>query len=81
MPLTETGDAHLLLMVTPVETTAAPLSDDAMATLMHAERDRTERLLSEPLVDTSSLDAPFLGESQRDAQMDLVGPTWKNARR
>ena len=73
--LTETCEAHLPLIVTHVETTSAPVSDDAMTATIHAELDRKELRPSEHIVDTGYVDAKLLVESQRDDQIDLVGPT------
>jgi transposase len=76
--VTETCEAHLPLIVTHVETTSAPISDDAMTTTIHAELDRKELLPSEHIVDTGYLDAQLLVESQRNYQINLVGPARKN---
>lgn len=46
-----------------------------MTTTIPAERDRKDLLPSEHIVDTGSLDAQLLVESQRDDQRDLVGST------
>jgi transposase len=78
--LTESCEAHLPLIVTHVETTSAPVSDDAMTATIHAQLDRKELLPAEHLVDTGYVDAKLLVESQRDYQIDLVGPTRKNYR-
>lgn len=51
-----------------------------MTTTIHAELDRKDLLPSEHIVDTGYLDAQLLVESQRDYQIDLVGPTRKNYR-
>jgi subtilase family serine protease len=40
--LTETCEAHLLLIITHVETTLALVSDDAMTATIHAELERKE---------------------------------------
>jgi hypothetical protein len=72
--LTERGEADVPFLITPVETTSAPVSDDALTAPIPAELDRTELLPAEHLVGTGSVDATLLVESQRDDQMDLVGP-------
>jgi transposase len=77
--LTETCEAHLPLIVTHVETTSAPISDDAMTATIHAELDRKELLPDEHIVDAGYVDAQLLVESQRDYQIDLVGPARKNS--
>jgi transposase len=76
--LTESCEAHLPLLITHVETTSAPVSDDAMTATIHAELDRKALLPTEHIVDTGYVDAKLLVESQRDYQIDLVGPTRRN---
>jgi transposase len=76
--LTESCEAHLPLLITHVETTSAPVSDDAMTATIHAELNRKELLPAEHIVDTGYVDAKLLVESQRDYQVDLVGPTRRN---
>jgi transposase len=78
--LTETCEAHLPLVITHVETTSAPVSDDAMTATIHAELERKELLPAQHLVDTGYVDAKLLVESQRDYLIDLVGPTRKDYR-
>ena len=78
--LTETSEAHLPLIITHVETTSAPISDDAMTATIHAELERKELLPAQHIVDTGYVDAQLLVESQRDYQIDLVGPTRKTYR-
>lgn len=73
-------EAHLPLLITNVETTSAPVSDDARTAVIHAELDRKGLLPAEHLVDTGYVDAKLLVESQRDYQIDLVGPTRKDYR-
>jgi len=78
--LTESCEPHLPLLITHVETTSAPVSDDAMTATIHAGLERKELLPAEHIVDTGYVDAKLLVESQRDYQIDLVGPTRKNYR-
>jgi transposase len=68
------------LLITHVQTTSAPVSDDAMTATIHAELDRKALLPAEHIVDTGYVDAKLLVESQRDYQIDLVGPTRKDYR-
>jgi transposase len=75
---TETCEAHLPLIVTHVETTSAPVSDDAMTATIHAGLERKELLPAEHSVDTGYVDAKLLVESQQEYHIDLVGPTRKN---
>ncbi len=76
--LTESCEAHLPLIITYVETTSAPVSDDAMTATIHAGLERKELLPAKHIVDTGSVDAKLLVESQRDYHVDLVGPTRRN---
>jgi len=78
--LTETCEAHLPLIITHVETTSAPVSDDAMTATIHAELERKELLPAQHLVDTGYVDAKLLVESQQDYHIDLIGPTRKDYR-
>jgi transposase len=78
--LTETCERDLPLLMTHVETTSAPISDDTTLPTIHAELDRKALLPAEHLVDTGYVDAQLLVESQRDYQVDLVGPTRKDYR-
>ena len=78
--LTETCEAHLPLIVTHVETTSAPVSDDAMTATIHAGLERKEFLPAEHIVDTGYVDAKLLVESQQNYHIDLVGPTRKDSR-
>lgn len=72
--LTETCEAHLPLLITHVETTTAPIADDAMTAIIHAELERKELLPDQHIVDMGYIDAQLLEESQRTYQIDLVGP-------
>ena len=78
--LTETCEAHLPLIITHVETTSAPVSDDAMTATIHAELERKELLPAQHLVDTGYVHAKLLVESQQDYHIDLIGPTRKDYR-
>jgi transposase len=78
--LTESCESHLPLIITHVETTSAPVSDDAMTATIHAGLHRKELVPAEHIVDTGYVDAKLLVESQQDYHIDLVGPTRKNYR-
>ena len=78
--LTESCEPHLPLLITHVETTSAPVPDDAMTAIIHAELDRKHLLPTEHIVDCGYVDAKLLVESQRYCQIDLVGPTQMNYR-
>ena len=49
-----------------------------MTAAIHAELERKDLEPSEHIVDTGQVDAQLLVESQRDSQIDLVGPTRRN---
>ena len=78
--LTESCEAELPLVITHVETTAAPVTDEAMTATIHAELERKHLVPAEHIVDTGYVDAQLLVESQRDYQINLVGPTRKDCR-
>jgi transposase len=50
--LTESCEEHLPLLITHVETTSAPISDDAMTASIHADLQRKALLPTEHIVDT-----------------------------
>src|SRR5260370_10021106 len=62
------------------KTTAAPVTDEAMTATIHAELERKHLVPAEHIVDTGYVDAQLLVESQRDYQINLVGPTRKDCR-
>jgi transposase len=68
------------LLITHVETTSAPISDDTTLPTIHAGLDRKALLPAEHLVDMGYVDAQLLVESQQNYQVDLVGPTRKDYR-
>jgi transposase len=76
--LTESCESHLPLLITHVETTSAPVSDDAMTAAIHAGLERKDLLPAEHIVDTGYVDARLLVESQQKYHLELVGPTRKN---
>ena len=58
-------EAHLPLLITHVETTSAPVSDDAMTATIHAQLDRKDLLPAQHIVDTGYVDAQLLVERKR----------------
>mgnify|MGYP001335433119 CR=1 FL=1 len=78
--LTESCEAELPLVITHVETTAAPETSEVMTATIHAELERKHLVPAEHIVDTGYVDAQLLVESQRDYQINLVGPTRKDCR-
>lgn len=72
--VTETCDDDLPHLVTQVETTIAPATDlDALA-VIQADLDRVDLLPAEQVVDAGYVRGQNLVASQRDYQIDLVGP-------
>jgi transposase len=76
--LTETCEKDGPHLITHVETTSAPVSDDARTAFIHEGLKRKDLLPEQHIVDTGYVDAKLLLESQQDYQIDLVGPTRRN---
>lgn len=76
--LTETCEKDEPHLITHVETTSAPVSDDARTALIHEALKHKDLLPDQHMVDTGYVDAKLLVESQQDYQIDLVGPTRRN---
>lgn len=66
------------ILITHVETTSAPVSDDARTARIHDGLKHQGLLPAQHIVDTGYVDAKLLIESQQDYQIDLVGPTRRN---
>jgi transposase len=73
--LTETCDDDSPHLITHVETTAAPMADDATVPLIHEALAERDLLPGVHLVDTGYVDAAELVTSQQDYQIELFGPT------
>ena len=73
--LTETCDDDSPHLLTHVETTPAPLADDAAVPLMHEALAAHDLLPGVHLVDTGYGDAEELVSSQQQYGVDLFGPT------
>ncbi len=73
--LTETCDDDSPHLITHVETTPAPLADDAAVPLIHEALQQRDLLPGVHLVDTGYVDAAELVSSQQDYEVDLCGPT------
>jgi transposase len=73
--LTETCEQDRPHLIIHVDTTTAPVSDDARTACIHAGLQRKEWLPAQHLVDTGYVDAQLLHLSQQDYGIDLVGPT------
>jgi transposase len=76
--LTETCEKDEPHLITHVETTSAPVSDDARTAVIHEALKHKDLLPEQHIVDTGYVDAKLLVESQQDFQIDLVGPTRRN---
>ncbi len=73
--LTETCEDDLPHLITHVETTPAPLADDATVPLIHEALAAHDLLPEVHLVDTGYVDAEELVSSQQQHGVDLFGPT------
>jgi transposase len=73
--LTETCDDDSPHLITHVETTPAPLADDATVPLIHEALAARDLLPGVHLVDTGYVDAEELVSSQQQYGVDLFGPT------
>jgi len=76
--LTETCEKDAPHLITHVETTSAPVSDDARTGLIHEGLKHKNVLPEQHIVDTGYVDAKLLVESQQEYQIALVGPTRRN---
>jgi transposase len=72
--LTETCEPETPHLVTHVETTTAPVADGTITPNIHAALHERELLPREHLVDTGYVDAELRVSSQRDYQVELIGP-------
>ena len=72
--LTESCDPDLPHLITNVETTAAPTSDDAVLPTIHAALQARDLLPAVHLADTGFIDAELLVDSAQRYQVDLYGP-------
>lgn len=74
---TQTCDDEAPQLITHVETTAAPLSDEGVVSHIHEELARKNLLPEQHLVDSGYVTVANLVRSQADGGVDLVGPTMK----
>ncbi|MGH2541161.1 MAG: transposase, partial [Ardenticatenaceae bacterium] len=72
--LTESCEAGLPHLITNIETTAATTTDYEMTPTVHAHLAEREVLPAEHFVDTGSITADQLVDSQQDYAVELVGP-------
>ena len=73
--LTETCDEDSPHLITHVETTPAPMADDATVPLIHGALAERDLLPARHIVDTGYVDAEELVTSQQQYEVDLFGPT------
>lgn len=72
---TETCDEKTPHLITHVETTSAPITDDSTTAGIHEHLKEKDLLPSLHVVDTGYVDADLLVSSQKDYQLELLGPT------
>lgn len=77
---TETCDENLPRLITQVTTTIAPIPDRQALPEIHEVLDQRQLLPEQHLVDAGYTDAESLVASQKEYQVDLVGPTAKDYR-
>lgn len=70
----EACDPDLPRVITNVELTPAPVADTTMTATIHAHLAAADRLPATHLADAGYIDAEHLVTSQRDHQIDLLGP-------
>lgn len=75
MHLTETCDADRPNLITHVETTAAPVADDAVTGSIHAGLAEQNLLPAQRIADTGYVNSKLFVDSRRDYGIDLMGPT------
>jgi hypothetical protein len=73
--LTETCEQDSPHLITHVETTTAPVTDDARTTTSHERLTQKDLLPEQHIVESGYVDAQWLHSSQQDFGIDLVGPT------
>ena len=73
--LTETCEPDAPNLITNVETTAAPIADDALTEQLHSALQTKNLLPSKHIVETGDLDAELLLTSQQQYGVELIGPT------
>jgi transposase len=73
--LTETCAKERPHLILHVETTTAPVSDDAMTSSIHEGLKQKDLLPDQHIVDAGYVNAALLHHSREDYDIDLVGPT------
>lgn len=74
---TQTCDDEAPQLITHVETTTAPLSDEGVVSRIHAELAKKDLLPEQHLVDSGYVTVTNLVHARAEAEIDLVGPTMK----
>ncbi len=74
---TQTCDEDAPQLITHVETTPAPLSDEGVLSTIHADLAEKDLLPDQHLVDAGYVTSANLVKTQSDYGLDLVGPTLK----
>lgn len=75
MHFTQTCDEDAPHLITAVQTTAAPLSDEGAVSAIHADLAEKELLPDQHLVDAGDVTIANRVQRQSDAAVDLPGPT------
>ncbi len=75
---TQTCDEDAPQLITAVQTTAAPLSDEGAVSAIHVDLAEKELLPDQHLVDAGYVTIANLVQSQSDYEVDLIGPTLKS---
>jgi Transposase DDE domain len=74
---TQTCDEEAPQLITHVETTPAPNSDEGILSAIHANLAEKELLPNQHLVDSGYVTIANLVKTQSNSEVDLVGPTLK----
>ena len=73
----QTCDEDTPQLITHVETTSAPLSDEGALSAIHTDLAEKELLPEQHLVDAGYVTSAHLVQSQSSYEVDLIGPTLK----
>ncbi|MEO0935999.1 MAG: transposase, partial [Cyanobacteria bacterium J06641_2] len=73
--LTETCESNQPHLITHVETTSAPITDDQATPAIHESLKSQDLLPSQHIVDTGYLDAELLAITEQQYGVELIGPT------
>jgi transposase len=73
--LTETCESNQPHLITHVETTPAPITDDQATQPIHESLKSKDLLPSQHIVDTGYLDAELLATTKQQYSVELIGPT------